>query len=104
MIGKLRHRVIVRQAEEVVNDTGNVDSVWTDVVVLMCALETYKVSEIMIADQDANPIDISFLCRYDPRVTAQMQASFGSEVYDIVSVAPIDNQMVYMRLDCSRIA
>jgi SPP1 family predicted phage head-tail adaptor len=95
--------VLIQQPTETVDDAGQVISTWADVVTLDCAVDAVSATEQMVADQKTNPVIYRFVARYDSRVMPTMRAVFDGNAYDILGLVPLDNHLVFMRLECTRV-
>lgn len=83
--GKLRHRLTILEPDrEQDSDTGEFDTVWTEVCTVWGAWEPYSTKDMLAAASVQNQTSVRAIIRYRSDVTAEMRVSFRNKTYEIV--------------------
>lgn len=83
--GKLRHRIIILQPDsEQDSDTGEMETVWTELATVWGAWEPYSTKDFIAAGSVQNETSCRAIIRYRTDITAGMRVSFRSKTYEIV--------------------
>jgi len=83
--GKLRHQIILLQPDsEQDSDTGEMDTIWTELATVWAAWEPYSTKDFIAAASIQNQTSVRAIIRYRTDVTAGMRVYFRSKYYEVV--------------------
>jgi len=83
--GKLRHRLkILEPDQEQDSDTGDMETVWSELGTVWGSFEPYSTKEFIAAASNQNQTSCRAIVRYRTDITAGMRISFRSKLYEIV--------------------
>jgi len=83
--GKLRHRLTILELDqEQDSDTGDMETVWSELAIVWGSFEPYSTKEFIAASSNQSQTSVRSVIRYRSDVTAAMRISFRSKLYEIV--------------------
>lgn len=99
--GILRHRLMILQPDqEQDSDTGELDTIWTELCTVWGSFEPYSTKDFIAAAAVQNQTSIRSIIRYRSDITAGMRVYFRSKYYEIVGppLPDKDSGLEYMTL------
>jgi SPP1 family predicted phage head-tail adaptor len=90
--GKLRHKVLIESAAEAQDSFGEPDPTWSTFGTAWAAIAPLTGREAVTAQQIDAQIDHKVTIRYLAGVAPKMRVKFGSRIFNIISVANIDER------------
>lgn len=100
-LGSLRDRISIQKLTETISDAGDVTPTWSDMYKdepasfePVAGMETQRGRQV-----DAGTKAV-FTIHYRANITPEMRVSYGSEVYGIIFVRPVDGGRRYIELHC----
>lgn len=99
-IGKLRHRVTIEQVTEAQDTDGSVIETWSAFAIGQASIEPISGREYFAAQSTQADVTHRVSLRYLPGITPKMRVTFGSRVFDILSVINVDERNRELQLMC----
>lgn len=98
--GLLRERVTLQRRADTPDGGGGVTAAWQDVATLWARVQPEKGSEILKADRLQNPQRYIVTLRWRADVTPEMRLLWAGRVFEIYSVANVDERRSGLQLVC----
>lgn len=95
-IGKMRHRVLVRQLATGKDSAGQPLTGWVDFASIWADVRFARGLEVVRAERETNIVNGSMRVRRRSDITEKMQLVYSGKTYKILSILPQSN--VYMDL------
>lgn len=99
-IGKLRHRILIEQAAETRDADGSVIEAWSTYATVQASIEPISAREYFAAQSTQADVTHRINLRYLAGVTPKMRVSYGSRLFDILSVINVDESNRELQLMC----
>ena len=99
-IGKLRHRILIEQAAETRDADGSVIEAWSAYATVQASIEPLSAREYFAAQSTQADVTHRINLRYLAGVTPKMRVSYGSRLFDILSVINVGERNRELQLIC----
>lgn len=102
--GELRNRITIQQLAEVLDEFKTPkDSEWQDVATVWASIEPLSGREYLLANNVNSETKSRIRIRYRQGITTGMRIKYKDRLFDIQSVADIEERHVAMELMCSEV-
>lgn len=88
-IGRLDRRVVIEQAAETQNSSGEAVPTWSELATVWASVRPARTVESVQGDQEHAVRETVFRVRHRTDVTEKMRVSYGGKVYDIAGIVEI---------------
>lgn len=103
-IGELRHRVIIQEYREIVDQYGTpIDQGWQDVCTVWAAVEPIQGREYILLQNTQSELTARIRIRYRPGIKPAMRVVYGQRVFDIQSVIDPEERHIELQLMCKEV-
>lgn len=103
IIGRLRHKVIIKSLSQLPDSYGQRLSTWTTRATVWASIEPLRGNERLLAQQIGAEVDTRIVIRYLSGVVPTDRVWFGARIYHITSVLNRDERNEYMELMCKEL-
>lgn len=99
--GKLRHRVMIQEYKEILDQYKTpIDEGWQDVATVWAAVEPIQGKEYIQLQNTQSEITTRIRMRYFAGVKPSMRVIYGDRVFNIQSVIDFEERHIEMQLMC----
>jgi len=88
-IGRLDRRIVIQQATETQNSSGEVISTWSDLATVWASVRPARTVESVQGDQEHAVRETVFRVRRRADITEKMRVSYDGKLYDIAGIVEI---------------
>ena len=101
MIGKLRHRIILKKPVAIKDPIGQDLEIWQDIASVWANIEPLSGKEYFNAQQVNSEITTKITIRYIKNLNSHWVVHLGHRVFNILSVINLEERNRYLQLLCS---
>ena len=98
--GKLRHRVVIQEKVVARDGYGEEDVTWTEVDTVWGSVEPLRGREYLEGRQEQADVSHRIRMRYQGSITPTMRVSYGSRVFEVLSVLNPVERDISLELMC----
>jgi len=98
--GKLRHKIVIQTSTEANNSLGEPIQTWTTFATVRAGVSPLAGRETFRLDQVSADSDVKFTIRHLDSVTTKMRISYDSRIFDIQSIANVNERDRMLILMC----
>ena len=102
-VGKLRQRVTIQDKSVSQNSYGEEVITWTDFAKVWASVEPLRGREFLEGKQITAEVSTRIRIRYRSGILPEMRVEFGSIVYDIHAIIPVEERDREIHLMCQEI-
>lgn len=103
-IGSLKHRIVLQKKMITEDDLKQQSEVWTDITTVWARIEPLSGREYFIARQENAEISVKITIRYQPGISTDLRAVFGSRTFEVLSVINPEERRESLLLMCREVS
>lgn len=101
--GRLRHRVVIQERAGTQDAYGQEEDSWTTVDTVWAAVEPLRGREFLEAQREGAEVTTRIVMRHQDGVVPAMRISWGSRMFDVLSIISVEERGRELQLMCREI-